>query len=126
MIGEGERDPPLLIVEPGQGLPVTAGQREDPDAAHTVRGAVLDLGRRQRRVPVPDGGEVPQQGPDLADRAAYHCALRYLRHVSLLAGARTWTAASVSSRPGRPRDASAASYRLCPVTARNTEAARGG
>src|SRR5215472_6954593 len=84
VIGEGKRDPPLLIVEPGQGLPVTARERENPNAADPVGRAVLDLGRRQRRVPVPDGGEVPQQGPDLTDRAADHRALRYLWHVSLL------------------------------------------
>jgi hypothetical protein len=65
---------------------VIAGQREDPDAADPVGRPVLDLGRRQGRVPVPDGGEVPQQGPDLVDRAADHRALRYLWHVSLLNG----------------------------------------
>src|SRR6185312_11060978 len=86
VIGEGEGNPPLLVIERDQGFPVTAGLREDPHAADAVGGAVLDLGRRERRVPVPDGGEVPQQGPDLAGRGADHRALRYLWHVSLLVG----------------------------------------
>ena len=51
VVGEGERDPPLLIVERDQGFPVTAREGVDPDAADPVGGAVLDLGRRQRRVP---------------------------------------------------------------------------
>ena len=42
-------DPPVLVVERDQSLPVTAGQREYPDAADPVRGAILDLRRRQRR-----------------------------------------------------------------------------
>src|SRR5690349_21195560 len=86
VVGEGEGNPPLLVVERDQRLPVTAGLGEDPHAADAVGGTVLDLGRRQRRVPVPDGGEVPQQCPDLAGRGADHRALRYLWHVSLLVG----------------------------------------
>jgi hypothetical protein len=85
VIGEREDDPPLLIVERDQSFPVASGEREDPHAADPVGRAILDLSRRQRGVPVPDGAEVPQQGPRLADRAADHRALRYLWHVSLLA-----------------------------------------
>ena len=43
---------------PVRGFPVTAGEREDPDAADAVGGPVLDLARRQGRVPVADGSEV--------------------------------------------------------------------
>jgi hypothetical protein len=49
---------PPLVVERRQGFPVTGGEREDPGAAHAAGGAVLDLARRQGRVPVADGGEV--------------------------------------------------------------------
>src|SRR6266496_928199 len=85
VIAERERDGPVLVVQADQGLPVIAREREDPDAPDPVGRAVLDLARRQRRVPVPDGGEVPQQGPHLADRGADHGAREDLRHVNLLA-----------------------------------------
>src|SRR6266487_3222462 len=83
VIAERERDGPVLVVQADQGLPVIAREREDPDAPDPVGRAVLDLARRQRRVPVPDGGEVSQQGPHLANWSADHCAREDLRHVNL-------------------------------------------
>src|SRR6266567_2186080 len=84
VVAERERDGPVLVVEADQGLPVIAWEREDPDAPDPVGRPVLDLARRQRRVPASDGGEVSQQGPHLADWRADHGAREYLRHVNLL------------------------------------------
>ena len=71
---------PEFVVKADQGLPMTACHREDTDAAGPVGRAAFDLAWRQRRMSAPVGGEIPQQGPHLADRGTDHGAREYLGH----------------------------------------------
>src|SRR5262249_53394703 len=97
VVGKGEGDRPVPVVEADQGLPMTACERVHAHGSDPVGGPVLDLAWRQCRVPVSDRGEVPQQGPDLAGGSADDGACEYLRHGSLLSLV-YWPGSAVISR----------------------------